>query len=74
VIVAVAGVVSGISLGAVLGVGAQAILPVSLRGDLTVPVGTIATFTAFALLLALVASALPAERAARTPVLEALTR
>jgi putative ABC transport system permease protein len=71
-LVATFGATLGVGLGLLFGFGVVTILPSTLAAGLSVPIGQIATVVAVAALAGVVAAWLPARRAGRLDVLEAI--
>ncbi len=72
VVVAAFGALMGIALGLVFGLGAAAAMPESVITTLTVPVATLVMIAVVAVLSGIVAGLLPARRAARLQILDAI--
>ncbi len=66
------GSVLGLLTGVILGIALNAALPQTLSRTLTVPVSTLAQLAAIGIALAVAASLVPALRASRVPILDAI--
>lgn len=71
-VVALFGAVLGVSVGLVFGLGAASAMPPSVITRIAVPVGSLAAVVVVAALFGIVAGVLPARRAARFDILEAI--
>ena len=73
-LVATFGAVLGVSIGIFFGWGVVMALPTSFASGVSIPVQSIAVLVAIAAIAGVVAAVLPARRAARLNVLEAIAQ